>query len=118
MRGALRRLRESCWLGVLTHPKKRNTPPPPGEQVAFQIRRDHQLDDMLKIARLYHFRGALPTARKWYQDLLLMAERERGRDHPVTLGIAALLIGVYHAQGDKGAAVALVITRSKGAMAG
>lgn len=99
-------------------PRSQAPRPPAGEEISFQIRREHQLDDMLKIARMYHSRGVLPTARKWYQDLLPTAERERGRDHPITLGIMASLIEVYYAQGDRAAAVALMITRSKGAMAG
>lgn len=88
------------------------------EEITLQIRRDHQIDDTLIIARLYHSRGVLPTARKWYQDLLPMAERERGRDHPVTLGIVASLIEVYYAQSDRAAAMALMMARAKGSMAG
>lgn len=88
------------------------------EEVTFQIRRDHQLDDMLLIARTYHSRGVLGTARKWYEDLLPMAERERGRDDAVTLGIVGSLVEVFHAQGDRGAAVRLMLGRAMGAMSG
>lgn len=83
-----------------------------------EIRREHMLDDMLKMARLHHASGQLQTARKWYLDLLPMAERERGRDHPVTLGIVASVLEVFHAQGDRAAAVKLMMKRCRGGVVG
>lgn len=92
------------------------------KEVTVQFRRDHMLEDSLNYARLNHKAGMadrsttsyLDTARKWYLDLLPQAEKEKGRDHPVTLGIVASLIEVFQAQGDRAAAVKLMIERSRG----
>lgn len=95
------------------------------KQITMQFRRDHLLEDMLKYARLNHSAGMvdisktwyLDTARKWYLDLLPMAEKEKGRDHPVTMGIVASLLEVFHAQGDR-AAAAKLMKRSRGGVVG
>lgn len=59
----------------------------------------------------------LDTARKWYMDLLPQAEQEKGRDHPVTLGIVASLVEIFYMQGDRKAAVDLMMERARGATA-
>lgn len=93
---------------------------PGHKEITVQFRRDHLLEDMLKYARLNHSAGMvdisktwyLDTARKWYLDLLPMADNEKGRNHPVTIGIVNSLIEVFRVQGDGEAVVKLMMDRA------
>ncbi|KAL0634833.1 hypothetical protein Q9L58_006266 [Maublancomyces gigas] len=88
------------------------------EDIQHPVRPNGTLFNMLVIARCDHLSGKLGEARERYEDLLPVAEVERGRDDPVTLSILDSLVEIYNAQGDREAVLRLVGMRMIGNMFG
>lgn len=125
------RVRSARAAGPSMAPPPQALPPtnqtPGVREVVMTIRRDHLEEDLLKIARMNHQAGMLDTPSKsWYLDqarfryldLLKGAEEKRGSNDPVAMGIVASLLEVFHEQGDRAAALKLMLDRRQGGTVG